>query len=78
MWGQVGPPNGSKMVPKAVKNQVKFLIEIRNRSGRPFGAKNGLGDPHNTYQAGVGEPMEGGRGEVPSPQIFRSLEDLRS
>ena len=67
IWGQVGPPNGSKIAPKAVKNQVKFSIEIRNGSGRPFGPKNGVELPQGTYRAGVGEPMEGGRGEVPSP-----------
>ena len=37
IWGQVGPPNGSKTAPKAVKNQVKFSIG----SGRQFGLKNG-------------------------------------
>ena len=62
-----GPPNGSKIAPQTVKIQVKFSIEIRNGFGRPFGAENGPEDPQVPYQAGVGEPMEGGRGEVPSP-----------
>ena len=64
------------MVSKSVKNQVKISIEIWNGSGRQFEPKNGVEVPQATYRAGVGEPMEGGRGAVPSLllEVWKILE----